>query len=255
MIECKECKMLISNIAKTCPHCGAKTKKIHPVMIVVVFLAGVFVVSSVYRAASSVNHANKTSEELSGRSVGNSERGMIPTSNSEALKIKGFYIGMSIDEAVKLLNEKYKDVLLKDGTCNVSVLKGETPPFERPVEILHAYDGDVYCFDHFVSFNNEVHSPININADKSGKVIFIEFSQSAVDKLFNVEDMDAKSFSQAFMNNYSIPELAPCSWFNEFGGDIYAWCYTSDKGFKVVITGSKDLYIEKVASSKERKFD
>ena len=33
LIECKECKKQISNKAKTCPHCGAKVKKTHPITI------------------------------------------------------------------------------------------------------------------------------------------------------------------------------------------------------------------------------
>ncbi len=64
LIECFECKNQISDQAKTCPHCGAKTKKKHPVVIVLVLLAGVFAFSSVYFAFSSVYHAANTITDL-----------------------------------------------------------------------------------------------------------------------------------------------------------------------------------------------
>jgi len=169
----------------------------------------------------------------------------------ETLKVKGFYIGMSMDKAVKLLNEKYKDIVLNsDGLFRVYVGYNETPPAEIPVK----REGNCYYFDHIISYKNSVRWGIGfevIEADESGKVIYIKFPSWVVNKLFNVEDMDGKSFAQTFVNNYSIPKLE-----TEIRKNILlVWTYTSDKGFKVTIFEDKTLIIEKVASTKERKFD
>jgi hypothetical protein len=51
--------------------------------------------------------------------------------------------------------------------------------------------------------------------------------------------MDGKSFAQTFIKNYSIPELTS---FRDRSDDYAgAWYYTSNKGFKVIITENKDL--------------
>jgi HEAT repeat protein len=177
----------------------------------------------------------------------------------ETLKVKGFYIGMKLEKAVKLLNEKYKDIILdSDGLFEVSYFSHigqKEPPPEEPLKT----EGGSYYFDHIVSYKNTVAYRGNVSdplikADESGKVILIKFPSSVVDKLFNVADMDGKSFAQTFIDNYSIPKLEP-----EIKETIYGiysvWAYTSDKGFKVTIDDHKNLLIEKVASAKERKFD
>jgi len=190
----------------------------------------------------------------------------------ETLKIKGFYIGMSLDKAVKLLNEKYKDIALNSHVLfGVDVGDNETLPAEKPVRI----EGGTYYFDHDISYKNSVSlenfelvdpfstvmNPVKffIKADESGKVILIFFSPWVVNKLFNVKDMDGESFAQTFINNYSIPQLKPEIIESIEGGDGYllgqVWTYTSDKGFKVTIAEDKTLLIKKVASAKERKFN
>ena len=172
----------------------------------------------------------------------------------ETLNVKGFYIGMSLDKAVKLLNENYK-YLLWDSEYWVSVSEGVTPPAEKPVRIKKHDYGNYYYYDHFISFTNEIifgyFGSNLIRSDESGKVIYIDFCGATVNKLFNVKDMDGESFAQTFINNYSIPQLKPkiSETFEVF------WTYTSDKGFKVTIFADKRLLIEKVPRVEERKFD
>lgn len=189
-----------------------------------------------------------------------------PINNSETLIVKGFYIGMSIDDAVKLVNGKYKDVLLPVGGCEIFGKVGETRLTEKPINIkeysdgysVYAWnaDGSVLHFDHFVPFKNSVCSIEKITEfDASGKVTRIKFTSDEVDKLFNAADMDVQSFAQTFINNYSIPKLTPFTYYPSLHIYNDALGYTSDKGFKVIITQDKGLIIEKVPSRKERKFD
>lgn len=64
LIECKECKKQISDKAKTCPHCGAKVKKSHPVRLVLMILLGacigfVIIAALVQYKGGGLYHYNK----------------------------------------------------------------------------------------------------------------------------------------------------------------------------------------------------
>ena len=143
---------------------------------------------------------------------------------------------------------------------------------EKPINIKEYEEGNggVLAFDHFVPFKNSVtrnsfagsffNLIINPDAsiiefDASGKVTRINFTSKEVDKLFNAADLDAQSFAKTFIDNYPIPELSPFIYYPNLHSYNDALGYTSDKGFKVIITQDKHLIIEKVASKNERKFD
>jgi tetratricopeptide (TPR) repeat protein len=197
--------------------------------------------------------------------------------------VKGFYLGMNINDAAKLLNEKHKDNLLEKGYYLVLVDKNISPaPDDVPIKV----DGSEYSYDHFVSYNNEILYPhpqvvllmammgldrtiiemqsheVDIHADDDGLVDRIHFGENVVNMLFNVPDMDGEEFAQAFIDNYSIPKLE--AKFDQISiYDIetgqkkygYIWEYTSNEGFKITIQSHKELWIEKVPAKTERSFD
>jgi len=175
----------------------------------------------------------------------------------ETLKVKGFYIGMSIDKAVKLLNEKYKNLLLLNPEGKID--QGPTSFFVRENSVSLEYMDAGGIFASMVTGAPETVKALLIKADESGKVILIRFNSDVVNKLFNAADMDSESFAQAFINNYDIPRLSPKIETEQsllFGPSVNSyWTYTSDKGFRVIITENKELIIEKVARAEERKFD
>ena len=64
LIECFECKKQISDQAKTCPHCGVRLKKSHPIRTTLIILFCLFLVYlflGVFREYSEVtNYAENT---------------------------------------------------------------------------------------------------------------------------------------------------------------------------------------------------
>lgn len=269
--ECKECKGQISSKAKKCPHCGAKIRSSAwgiALGFIFVSLVSVLIIVPFYQGLSSKLYTN-------------AEVNVFPEDSSQINSIgpivKGFYLGMNINDAAKLLNEKYRDDLLVDhllvddllleGSFLVIVDEDIAPaPDDVPIKV----GGTEYLYDHFVSYNNEIFYPhpllrfrigldntIDIHADDNGLVDRIHFGKNVVNMLFNVADMDGEEFAQAFVNNYPIPRLDVRFGIiskiqDEYG---YIWEYTSNQGFKVTINSKKEFWLEKVPAKNERMFD
>lgn len=88
--------------------------------------------------------------------------------------------------------------------------------------------------------------PCNCN-DPVSRIIIPSY---AVNILFNVSDMSAENFVQNFIDSYSIPEMTP-----EYKNNTSYWTYTSFDGYKISIDTEKTIYLESIATKKERKFD
>jgi len=149
LTKCKECGIMVSSEAKTCPHCGAKTKKSHPVMIVLVFLAGVFAVFSVYRAVSSVSHYGKTVDELVGGKPESKEQLQLDVKNwlNGKQEIKELGLRCTSVGLVKESSNKYVGLAKFDN--------GE----ETDVEVTA--DGDTHLFSAKFPQNNREQKPTN----------------------------------------------------------------------------------------------
>ena len=89
----------------------------------------------------------------------------------------------------------------------------------------------------------------SFKGSRDGKLIEINLTAEVVNKMFNVADMSAENFVQAFIDAYKIPDMTP-----DWNGSINWWEYTSPEGFKIKIYENKDIRIEKVAKAKERNF-
>jgi hypothetical protein len=95
-----------------------------------------------------------------------------------------------------------------------------------------------------------------VEADSEKKVIGFRFPGEVVDKLFNGGDMPARDFAKQFLQSYNLPKLKASTFAVRVGAEeIDGWEYTSPKGFRVRISENKDLNVEAVPSSEERKFD
>lgn len=131
------------------------------------------------------------------------------------LVVKGFYLGMPRQAALTLVEVKYAHIFGEIYT-------------ENPFEIF--------------TFNG---ATVKLRDDK---VIYIEFSPYIVNILFNVIDMDAKQFAEAFKKAYAIPKMQS----DDYGSEYY---YISPTGVKVKIDTTKTLTIEKIPNPSQRQFD
>ena len=59
-------------------------------------------------------------------------------------------------------------------------------------------------------------------------------------------NMDASAFVQQFINSYNIPAM-------KVSDNLQSWTYTSPDGVKVTIDTKKNVTLEKVESTQERK--
>ena len=208
---------------------------------------------------------------------------------SDALKVKGFYLGMNIDEAAELLNTKYLTrERIEDGTFNVASkpimdengqLK-EMKKFDKAsVEQMEdgtfriAIDREPEGLNAFYSFatGGLVGGPeriVSIKAGKDKKVTEIFFDSSFTDFLFNSKDMDIDSFAEEFAKAYNIRNFEPfiqeeksLQYYPNFDSSIVVPTYkngykcSSDQGYYIEISEEKNLLIKRIPRHTERSFD
>ncbi len=138
----------------------------------------------------------------------------------DALKIKGFYIGMTEDEAVQAIRN-----------C------GLTPRRTGDIGKHYLISDGVE-----ISFKDEHVSRITI-------------SYKTLDKLFNTASVDFETFVQLFVEHYKVP-FGPRS----HNGLEYWYTYRNDKaGYLFVIATygiyDKKIQVEKITSDSQRKFN
>ena len=139
----------------------------------------------------------------------------------EQLRIKGIYVGMDMDETIKICRK------FMDKTMTLEEL---TP-------------------DKHVIFRQGVTIGILV-ADPENKLTMIALGRPIVDNMFNAEGMPVKEFAIQFVTAYKIPSMKT---FREQGDR--GWRFTSPHGYKVEIYHNGQLSIEKVAKRDALKFD
>jgi hypothetical protein len=172
------------------------------------------------------------------------------SSNSIGPVIQGLSVGMPIQNAHARLQELFKD------DWKISAIEKQD-------------DGHLFFRCEEKQTPNFMPETLLVWADpKSKNVIQIKFSESAVNYLFNVTDMNGQEFTQAFVDAYSIPsmeyKIKETDPFVQamFADNPYAntgpkgyWEYKDPQGVLVSITESKVITISKIASNKERNFN
>jgi hypothetical protein len=160
---------------------------------------------------------------------GQSNSGGVGSSNSTSkngptIKVKGLFIGMDINSVPAVLKE------------NLS-----PPPYDIDFTVKRN-DRTVGPDGYYMHLGGTS----MVNAGPDSKVTDIRLNYIIVDALFNSADMEASDFVGQFVKAYKIPQM-------NVSDDLSSWVYTSDDGTKVTISDKKELYMEKVASKKERK--
>ena len=154
-------------------------------------------------------------------------------SQGKILKIKDLYVGMNIDDACKVLNEK------------LGVQYGVIPPSElEQIGISGQYI--IFATDNVFTQTTPI-----IIADDQKRVISIQLLPSIVDKLYNTAGLPGEEFAQNFVNNYKIVRMDP--FFTE--DNVQGWKFISPEGYKLSVTVNKIILIEKIATKADMKFD
>jgi hypothetical protein len=112
--------------------------------------------------------------------------------------IKGFYIGMPLDEARKLASDRLAEIGVTEPTIS---------KFYGP------HVGTI--FDGFTMSVSDPHSLtgseplVGVVADTNERVIHVTFAAPFVDASFNVRDLNSSEFVKEIVQHYGIPEMEP----------------------------------------------
>lgn len=169
------------------------------------------------------------------------EEAQTPTEGSAKadgnIVIKGFWIGMDIDDAAELVNEKYTEQLGGRHRVVDGKLQPETPQF---------LSGGILCM-----------------ADDDGKVYHVEFNPIATDTMFKSGDMSITDFIEALMDAYEIPSMEPyftrdlvapeSGWeFIDQQGGVRIWIRKPEQA---LMTHPKAFAMRRYATKEQRGFD
>ena len=171
------------------------------------------------------------------------------------LMFKGLYIGMSIEEAIKVMSklglppclngveEKTRDIQkliakVDDGTQYTQLWTGGYPAIWR------------------------------IDASSNGRVFRIYLRGKAVEKMFEATNLNADAFIQGFVDAYIIPEMRPTTVQPDVFGKVRGGAYTIDgpfvsaveyadtkNGWQIWIDENKDITYWETAKIGKVKFD
>jgi hypothetical protein len=146
-------------------------------------------------------------------------------SKRQDLKVKGLYLGMDIKDVPAILKEYFGD----DASFEVS-------------DVRRSEFSDGFCV--------KVGTYTSIFADVKGIVETIWLEPPLINRLFNVQGIDATTYAKNFINSYKIPEMQPIQ-----DPNISGWQYSSPVGFKVTIFADKTTTITAIPILSEQKFD
>lgn len=205
--------------------------------------------------------------------------------------VKGFQVGMSVEDAVDkakeissnvfiIIEKRYQDW---DFRFHFNVVDGKIYKFDLENDVLVKKLSDetsnlkyspyksveFTCLSHHPVAGNKLRFPVEkdlqkidyeisvLNPDNKNLITF-SIKENRVDKIiftclvFNACDIDVGRFAKEFLDSYKIPELKPY-YSSEWDS---GWRYESDNGWKVRIGKAyNSVTIEKTTAKSELKFD
>lgn len=145
-------------------------------------------------------------------------------------KVKGFSLGMSLGEGVKVINERF-------------------PTWETEKE-LKKQESKIVISAHKTG-------RVSLLGDLENRVEVIEFYE--VSEIFNAVDMSFDAFVNEFAQSYNIPNLQRNVEIGYGGSLIIYYTYSSPDGWEIKMTGIGDrcfkISLQRVPKAIERKFD
>ncbi len=138
---------------------------------------------------------------------------------TEPLKIKGFYIGMSKSQ----VQEVYKKLQADKIAAYISI---ESENYRDLIKIDNEF--------------SSMGDKVEIFYDESMKVSGITFQYKTVNILFNSTDQSAEEFVETLVKKFELPEMEM-----EDMGITKIWkCQLEKQGLKISVDGSKNLRIQ-----------
>lgn len=150
---------------------------------------------------------------------------------AQPVAIKGFYIGMSIDDALKNFQRL--------GFDGLTVRENQ---YRKQNTYYTISPGSGDPFKVSTGFNDKA-------------VTLISFSSGISDRLFHTDGIDSEIFKQHFMDAYHLEEMMPYG--DNPGSDaIRGWeHYNLDDGYRIRIDVNKAVEMIKTARESEFSFD
>lgn len=181
---------------------------------------------------------------------------------ASTIKIKGLFIGMSIDTIEEWCTERLESLPTFSFKRLVNASEGIQIFIIHNKNIIEQVEQSIKSSDAnpstaFIAFLQNIQSTQpSFILSKNGQVTEVDLNPDLVNALFDSESMDAATFAQEIVNAYDIPTLKV----EQDQSNLFAkpkWAYTSDEGFRVVVHQTKRIELSKVASVQERrsKFD
>jgi hypothetical protein len=137
-----------------------------------------------------------------------------------SVKVRGLYLGMSMNDAVKQVEAMYRQV--------------EGSRFRK----LHWRQWDSFS----AHTDRETEMDITIRDSDNG-IRFICFNPGLIDKIFDSASLSADQLARWFAEEYRLPVLAHRINRNPPQPEHY-WEYVSSRGWKVFITQAKALVLQ-----------
>lgn len=181
------------------------------------------------------------------------------------IAIKGLAIDMNIDDALKIVNERFNEALGNTYTIGEpqAPLFGEAPkgfaliPSKpKSTEGLSEEEKLMQGLQMFAALGALAGAPsaFIVEADEEKKINKVVFPGYLTDKLFNTEDMQPGDFAQEIVNNYDIPTMSP---FHIEIGDSFlsGWEYSSPDGTRIRVFEDKSIEMIRIPKKASRSFD
>ena len=182
------------------------------------------------------------------------------TDRAVKLIIKGLAIGMSIDAALEVVNERLRGVFNHKYEIERNGRSGAylKPVFDSsPAKFalfMEFYDPKFHIYNGF-NFNFEVECKVNNDV-----VTRIFLPTELTNALFNTADMQASDFLLQIRQNYVVGVKAE-DWtvieniYTIYGLLMTCWEYSSPEGYRIRVFDNKAIEMEKIPKSNERSFN
>lgn len=177
----------------------------------------------------------------------------------QAIVIKGLSIEMTIDDALKVTNERLSEAIGSKyviGKPQPGIFGGEAP---KGFVLTPSNEGRSDVEKGFANFASMVSvsaipDDFRICADEGRQVYQVVLPAFLTNKLFNTADMQASEFAQEIVNNYHIPSMSPFSF--EIGDMLFSgWEYSSPHGVRVRVFDDKAIELWRIPKQSARSFD
>jgi len=162
---------------------------------------------------------------------------------TETLRVKGLYIGMPLDVAVKT------------AATLTDITHYRLQPFNLSEFKFRKFESDAHRH-WFCDLRNAVVSPLVFAADAEKKLTFIAIQGTLVEQLFESHKDSAEAFAQRFARAHDLPAMTP---FQQSGQSPLpnilpdsGWRFLSPLGYKITVYSNKDIDIEKIAPLDEK---